>query len=272
MKKIVCVFCALAFSADMHGLDTDTEVKVQEQPADDQNNHAAYNGLYFGIGVNVSSLGESSRYLDAGDNTDEKMSGFGRTMPRNPFYMGVELGYDFSPNSTFSHYDKVDNNVNHFYDVWGKRNGSMFIFGVRLGWVDRDTQILTSIKIGGSWSKTDLRYNAYEIMAVGQNAKLAGCSDAKVSTFSPSIALCWEKNVGKSGTIRSEVEYTFGKSKEAQVHRTDEYNTWIAAGNASTINDNDRIKLEKKGTLTWRVAVCYHINFFNKGRIFTIDK
>lgn len=288
MKKILCAFCALALGTNIYALDADAGVESQEQPADDQNNpngHAAYEGLYFGGGINATSLGESSRYLDAGNNTDDKMSddsstrlggnivlGFGRKMPTNPFYIGLEAGFDFAPNSNFSHYDKVDSNIAHFYDVYGKRNGCVPNFGLRLGWVDRYTRILTFIKFGGSWSKTTVRYEAYDIAVNG--GALIGYSNAKVSAVTPTIALGVEKAFGKKGTIRSEVEYAFGKSKEAQVHRTDVYNTWLANNpvNASSINDNDRVKLEKRGSLTLRVAICYHISFFNKGRIFTLDK
>ena len=251
MKKMLLAACCggLAFNASAEGVDVATHAV--------EHAHPAYEGFYYGAGIYAEKLGLKADYIASAGRSGnifnrETMTlggtilvGFGKKMPSNQFYAGIEVGYDFGSNSNMTEMDKIQTtNIaggNYMlYDVYAKRVGSVPNVAIRLGYVDCHSKMLSYLKVSGKWSKASLTH----VSRTGQidNITPVTTLTTSVSGITPAVAIGVEKAFGKKGTIRSELEYTFGRS-----------NTVTAA------NGNSSVKAYKKDTIAFRTVLCYHV-------------
>ena len=251
MKKMLLAACCagLAFNASAEGVDVATHAV--------EHAHPAYEGFYYGAGIYAEKLGLKGDYIATNGRSGTLFNretttlggtilvGFGKKMPSNQFYAGIEVGYDFGSNSNMTEMDGVQTtsapNTLVFYDVYAKRVGSVPNVAIRLGYVDCHSKMLSYLKVSGKWSKASVTHES----RLGQPATITSAANmttltASVSGITPAVAIGVEKAFGKKGTIRSELEYTFGRS-----------NT-IASGNTS-------VKAYKKDTIAFRTVLCYHV-------------
>ena len=251
MKKMLLAACCagLAFNASAEGVDVATHAV--------EHAHPAYEGFYYGAGIYAEKLGLKGDYIATNGRTGTLFNretttlggtilvGFGKKMPSNQFYAGIEVGYDFGSNSNMTEMDKIQttglapNLV--FYDVYAKRVGSVPNVAIRLGYVDCHSKMLSYLKVSGKWSKASVTHESrLGAAATVDNRVPLTTLTASVSGITPAVAIGVEKAFGKKGTIRSELEYTFGRS-----------NT-ITSGNTS-------VKAYKKDTIAFRTVLCYNV-------------
>ena len=251
MKKMLLAACCagLAFNASAEGVDVATHAV--------EHAHPAYEGFYYGAGIYAEKLGLKGDYIATNGRTGTLFNretttlggtilvGFGKKMPSNQFYAGIEVGYDFGSNSNMTEMDKIQttglapNLV--FYDVYAKRVGSVPNVAIRLGYVDCHSKMLSYLKVSGKWSKASVTHESRLGAAANvDNGDPLTTLTASVSGITPAVAIGVEKAFGKKGTIRSELEYTFGRS-----------NT-ITSGNTS-------VKAYKKDTIAFRTVLCYNV-------------
>lgn len=251
MKKMLLAACCagLAFNASAEGVDVATHAV--------EHAHPAYEGFYYGAGIYAEKLGLKADYIATNGRTGTLFNretttlggtilvGFGKKMPSNQFYAGIEVGYDFGSNSNMTEMDKIQttglapNLV--LYDVHAKRVGSVPNVAIRLGYVDCHSKMLSYLKVSGKWSKASVTHESrLGAAAAVDNRGALTTLTASVSGITPAVAIGVEKAFGKKGTIRSELEYTFGRS-----------NT-ITSGNTS-------VKAYKKDTIAFRTVLCYNV-------------
>ena len=253
MKKMLLAACCagLAFNASAEGVDVATHAV--------EHAHPAYEGFYYGAGIYAEKLGLKGDYIATNGRTGNLFNretttlggtilvGFGKKMPSNQFYAGIEVGYDFGSNSNMTEMDKIQTTSTApnlvFYDVYAKRVGSVPNVAIRLGYVDCHSKMLSYLKVSGKWSKASVTHES----RLGQPTTIASTLPlttltASVSGITPAVAIGVEKAFGKKGTIRSELEYTFGRS-----------NTVTAA------NGNSSVKAYKKDTIAFRTVLCYNV-------------
>lgn len=261
MKKMLLAACCagLAFNASAEGVDVATHTV--------EHAHPAYEGFYYGAGIYAEKLGLKADYYGSngrGGNIFNRetttlggtiLVGFGKKMPSNQFYAGIEVGYDFGSNSNMTEMDKIQTTTYAqnllAYDVYGKRVGSVPNVAIRLGYVDCHSKMLSYLKVSGKWSKASITHDSrlgQPQLAHGAAGALNGARldslTASVSGITPSVAIGVEKAFGKKGTIRSELEYTFGRSNTVNAH--------FGAGDVS-------LKLDKKDTIAFRTVLCYNV-------------
>ena len=253
MKKMLLAACCagLAFNASAEGVDVATHAV--------EHAHPAYEGFYYGAGIYAEKLGLKADYIATNGRSGTLFNretttlggtilvGFGKKMPSNQFYAGIEVGYDFGSNSNMTEMDKIQttglapNLV--LYDVYAKRVGSVPNVAIRLGYVDCHSKMLSYLKVSGKWSKASVTHESRLGAAANvDNGDLLTTLTASVSGITPAVAIGVEKAFGKKGTIRSELEYTFGRS-----------NTVTAA------NGNSSVKAYKKDTIAFRTVLCYNV-------------
>lgn len=258
MKKMLLAACCagLAFNASAREAPSDgAHVENAYNAYDNHSEHAhpAYEGFYYGAGIYAEKLGLKADFYGSGDRNGAVFNretttlggtilvGFGKKMPSNQFYAGIEVGYDFGSNSNMTEMDKLQTaalNNYMLYDVYAKRVGSVPNVAIRLGYVACHSKMLSYLKVSAKWSKASVTH----VSRTGQLNALPASRElnASVSGITPAVAIGVEKAFGKKGTIRSELEYTFGKS------------------NTVTIPNNS-LKLYKKDTIAFRTVLCYNV-------------
>ena len=253
MKKMLLAACCagLAFNASAEGVDVATHAV--------EHAHPAYEGFYYGAGIYAEKLGLKADYIATNGRSGTLFNretttlggtilvGFGKKMPSNQFYAGIEVGYDFGSNSNMTEMDKINTTSMApnlvLYDVYAKRVGSVPNVAIRLGYVDCHSKMLSYLKVSGKWSKASVTHESRLGAAANvDNGDLLTTLTASVSGITPAVAIGVEKAFGKKGTIRSELEYTFGRS-----------NTVTAA------NGNSSVKAYKKDTIAFRTVLCYNV-------------
>ena len=257
MKKMLLAACCagLAFNASAEGVDVATHAV--------EHAHPAYEGFYYGAGIYAEKLGLKADYIATNGRSGTLFNretttlggtilvGFGKKMPSNQFYAGIEVGYDFGSNSNMTEMDKIQTTSTAgtvtVYDVHAKRVGSVPNVAIRLGYVDCHSKMLSYLKVSGKWSKASVTHEARVGTTGTNNPNIASTLPlttltASVSGITPAVAIGVEKAFGKKGTIRSELEYTFGRS-----------NTVTAA------NGNSSVKAYKKDTIAFRTVLCYNV-------------
>lgn len=236
---------------------TSNEIAVEQE-------HAAYEGFYFGLGVMTRATGEKVDYhgaVGAADDYNESNSspmclggtivaGFGKKMKTNQAYAGIEAGLDFSPNSYSANADKYTADLACAnvvtYNLYTKRNGLIPSVAVRFGLVDCNTKILTYAKAGISYAKSTETYQQWAI-ALAQAALDTPPATFKNSGITPILALGLEKSFAKKMTCRVEAEYKFGKNKSK------------IFTNALTGDAGSSKQLRQKDAITLRAMVCYNV-------------
>ena len=253
MKKMLLAACCagLAFNASAEGVDVATHAV--------EHAHPAYEGFYYGAGIYAEKLGLKGDYIATNGRSGTLFNretttlggtilvGFGKKMPSNQFYAGIEVGYDFGSNSNMTEMDKIQTTHQApnlvLYDVYAKRVGSVPNVAIRLGYVDCHSKMLSYLKVSGKWSKASVTHESRVGAADAvDNGDPLTTLTASVSGITPAVAIGVEKAFGKKGTIRSELEYTFGRS-----------NTVTAA------NGNSSVKAYKKDTIAFRTVLCYNV-------------
>ena len=253
MKKMLLAACCagLAFNASAEGVDVATHAV--------EHAHPAYEGFYYGAGIYAEKLGLKGDYIATNERSGNIFNretttlggtilvGFGKKMPSNQFYAGIEVGYDFGSNSNMTEMDKIQTTHTGgtvtLYDVHAKRVGSVPNVAIRLGYVDCHSKMLSYLKVSGKWSKASVTHESRVGAATGIASTFPLTTlTASVSGITPAVAIGVEKAFGKKGTIRSELEYTFGRS-----------NTVTAA------NGNSSVKAYKKDTIAFRTVLCYNV-------------
>ncbi|MDR2158335.1 MAG: hypothetical protein LBO02_03410 [Holosporaceae bacterium] len=247
MKKIM-------FSAFLAGsffmVNATEEVVPSHEGAPVVEQHSAYEGAYFGLGISAIDDGFRSDYTannraKEGEINDRRthlngalIAGFGKKI-RGQAYVGIEAGLDFGPKAEYNAYDKasVIQGGNRYYDVNLSRNGLIPSLAFRVGFVDCNTKILSYVKFGGAYTKAKYYYQE-KLLATGQ---VFDTTEIKKSSIRPIIALGFEKPFGKTMTARAEAEWRFGKKTSSTDHLgTTEFRT-------------------KDGGLTVRVLVSHNI-------------
>ncbi|MCR5224813.1 MAG: hypothetical protein K6C34_01900 [Alphaproteobacteria bacterium] len=269
MKKIVLASALLvapfAF-AEETAVDTatDNNVAIEQQ-------HAAYEGFYLGLGVEAAELGHKVEYTWPTGETDVDANhsqtrlggalvfGFGKKIPGKNFYAGIEAGINFGPTTTELSADNyaqgVDNSGNAFvylYDLEVKHNSFVPQLALRFGYVDCETKMMTYIKLGAAYSRVKGIYNDWTQSATGAMTSRAS-SEFKCNGVTPIVALGVEKAFAKKMTGRLEAEYRFGHSKSTSGEST------YVSGGAPQPAAADSSKLIQKGTITLRAMFCYNI-------------
>ncbi len=253
MKKIVLASALLAMPAfaEDAAVETVDNVAIEQQ-------HAAYEGFYLGLGVAASNVGakQEVKYSKdfskvANSDTTRLMGtvafGFGKKLKGKGFYAGIEAGLDFGPASTIANFDGnagTGNNTGSTvgYDAEIRINGFVPSLALRLGFVDCETKMMTYLKLGAAYGKAVSSFRTFDEL----DDTTFSTVDVKVSTITPIVALGIEKAFAKKMTARLEAEYKFGKSKNS-------------ARVADAEVGEHEIKLTQKGTITLRAMFCYNI-------------
>ena len=263
MKKIALAAALLAapvFAEDA-AVETVDNVAIEQQ-------HAAYEGFYFGIGAAAADNGAKCELEYPGitpfakilnGNATRLMGtvalGFGKKLQGKGFYAGIEAGLDFGPASTSGNFDGNAGNLPGVwtagYDIEVRHNGFVPALGLRLGFVDCETKIMTYLKVGASYLKTVADYRTFDAT---DDTEATKCN-VKTSTITPFVALGIEKAFAKKMTARVEAEYKFGKNKTSGSPANAAQAGNIPAGNIPEHN----IKLTQKGTITLRAMFCYNV-------------
>lgn len=266
MKKIALAAALLAapvFAEDA-AVETVDNVAVEQQ-------HAAYEGFYFGLGVEAQEVGHKVEYTwpaAAGGGTDKDSDngrtrlagalvlGFGKKLQGKGFYAGIEAGLNFGPATNECYAEKygigsgADDNYNLWYDLNVKHNSFVPSLALRFGFVDCETKMMTYIKLGAAYSRVKATYTDWN-----RNATRQINSESKCNGITPLIALGVEKAFAKKMTGRLEAEYRFGHSKS-----TDGIGIIFPQNPANPVVEApDSVKLTQKGTITLRAMFCYNV-------------
>ncbi|MDR0631632.1 MAG: hypothetical protein LBF54_00020 [Holosporaceae bacterium] len=248
MKKLVSaavLALPLFYGVEAAEVAPEVEEAVEEE-------HPAYEGVYFGFGPHVGAVGFALR--DAtGSNTgvlvgsedrinDSKtrlggslVLGVGKKLPNNKFYGSFEVGLDFAPKITSIAVYQASATTRLYSHARLSRNGITPSLAIRLGAVDCNTKILTYLKGGISWAKITADYPP----AAGDKP-----IDSKLTTATPFVGLGIEKAFAKKMTFRLEGDFKFGKNKTKDF---DLYN-----GNIST-------KVSHRYETNIRALICYNV-------------
>ena len=109
---LLAACCAgLAFNASAEGVDVATHAV--------EHAHPAYEGFYYGAGIYAEKLGLKGDYIATNGRSGTLFNretttlggtilvGFGKKMPSNQFYAGIEVGYDFGSNSNMTEMEEL---------------------------------------------------------------------------------------------------------------------------------------------------------------------
>ena len=269
MKKIVLASALLvapfAF-AEETAVDTATDnVAIEQQ-------HAAYEGFYFGIGFEAAEIGHKVEYTWPTGETDVDANhsqtrvggalvfGFWKKIPGKNFYAGIEAGINFGPTTTERSADNyaqgndpaAGTQLTYLYDLEVKHNSFVPQLALRFGYVDCETKMMTYIKLGAAYSRVKGIYNDWT-EDNNSTMTLRSSSEFKCNGITPIVALGVEKAFAKKMTGRLEAEYRFGHSKSTSGEST------YLDSTQQPKTGNDSSKLIQKGTITLRAMFCYNI-------------
>ena len=254
----------LAFSVFAAALTFGADAAENVETAAASESCCGYDGFYFGLGIAGVNGGVKTESIDIEDDSGSLPKdcgvdsndhstkfagsltlGYGKRV-NGKAYIGLEAGLDATQNSDFVHSDVSV--TGKMYEIDSKVNGLVPSIALKLGYVHPETRGMIYLKAGAAYSKAKACYKETNYFTQGGSPDFWNY-EAKVSKWSPIIALGGEKLCGKNIRTRLEVEYRFSSNKKVDFNSN------------SALSDNYRgtMKATNKNAITLRAMVIYTV-------------
>lgn len=259
MKKLAFSIFAAALTFGANAAES-----VETAPAASES-CCGFDGFYFGLGIAGINGGVKTETTDAVDDRRGYVArdcgvdandhytkfagtvtlGYGRRI-KEKAYIGLEAGLDASQSSDFVHDDV--STTGRQYEINSKVNGLVPSVALKLGYVHPGTRSMVYLKAGAAYSKAKVGYIESDNL-LGIVPTNYWDYEAKISKWSPIIALGGEKLCGKNLRTRLEVEYRFSSNKKVD----------FKSNLATVDNYRGTIKATNKDTITLRAMAIYTV-------------